>query len=302
MAGTPDGDAVDRGAGWLDAAWEVLAAGALPRLPGRPRRGERRFVLLHPAHGLAILDTWSAWSASTPVSDQEMAAALDAELTLTDFLRRFDPRLPVRRIHMAQAELPRLAGVVARSYAGTPPLELPEAWMDAVRSTLGMPQPPTDRAEVAIPPRRIAGRLRLAAGIAALVAAGAVGLLQTVGDDLAQRGRTAPVVAEAGTPQVAAPPATLAVAVPEAAPLPGTASGDAESSPAMLPDPLPVLVAAPAERAADMPAAMVPQPAARSRRTARSTAPSRLTQGRMPNSSGSFIWRQSQQYATGNGG
>lgn len=333
----PAGDPADEGAGWLDATWVVLPAGALPGLPGRARRGERRFVLLHPARGIAILDTWSAWSATRASSNEEMAASLDAELTLVGFLRRFDPRLPVRRIHMAQAELPHLAGVLSRSYAGTPPLELPESWMDAVQSTLAVPQPPHDRAWRATRLHRIAGRSRLAAGIAALAAAGAVRLLTADGYDVGQRRQTAPIAAETGAPQVAASRTTLAIAAPEPAPLlaaqsrtasaepaaepaaitpppgagrtvgqtdllPGTPPGGAESTPAALPDPARILTAAAVERAADRPAAVAPKRFGRSRRFDRPTVPSRFTQGWMPNSSGSFIWWQSQQYATGNGG
>lgn len=305
----PDGDAMDEGAGWLDATWVVLSAAALPGLPGRVRRGERRFVLLHPAHGIAILDTWSAWSAARALSNEAIAASLDAELMLEGFLRRLDPRLPVRRIHLAQSELSRLAGVVARSYAGTPPLELPVSWMDAVRSTLAVPQPQAYRPEPAIPPRRIAGRSRLAAGIAALVAAGAVGLLKADGHDVARRGPTAPIVAEVALPQGAASRTALAVAVPEPArplgqtdPLQGATPGNTGSPPAVLQDSAPVLTATAEQRAADGPTAAAPQRTGRSRRIAQPTAPSRYTQGRMLNSSGSFIRQQSLQYATANGG
>lgn len=321
---TPDGDAVEEGAGWLDATWVVLSARALPGLPGRARRGERRFVLLHPAHGMAILDTWSAWSAARTLSNEGIAASLDAELILEGFLRRFDPRLPVRRIHLAQSELPRLAGVVARSYAGTPRLALPPSWMDAVRSTLAVPQPPTYRVEPAIPPRRIARRSRLAAGVAALVAAGAVGLLNADGDDAARRGSTAPIVAETAVPEpapfLAARPSTAgAQPAPETAvltppsmgagrtlghadPLQGATPGSTGSSPAAVQNSARVFTAAAVERAADGPTAIAPQRMGRSRRIARPTSSSRYTQGWMPNSSGSFIRQQSLQYATANGG
>lgn len=306
---TPDGDAMEEGEGWLDATWVVLSAGALPGLPGRVRRGERRFVLLHPAHGMAILDTWSAWSAARALSNEAIAASLDAELILEGFLRRFDPRLPVRRIHLAQSELPRLAGVVARSYAGTPALELPVSWMDAVRSTLAVPQPPIYRAAPAIPSRRIARRSRLAAGVATLLAAGVVGLLNADGHDAARRGPTAPIMAEtAAHPRTAgAPPAPEAAAVTppsmgasravdQADPLGGATPGSTGSSPAR------VVTAAAEERTADGPTATAPQRSGRSRRVAPPTGPSRYTQGWMPNSSGSFIRQQSLQYATANGG
>jgi hypothetical protein len=331
----PPVEAVDEGEGWLDASWVVLPAEVLPGLPGRTLAGERRFVLLHPARGMAILDLWSPVKT---LSDEEITASLDAEITLAGFLRRFDPRLPVRRIHLAHAELHRLAGAVARSYAGTPPLELPESWMDAVRSTLAVPQTPMDRAGLAIPRRRIAGRYRLAAGIAALVTAGAVGLLAVDADDVAPRAQPAPIAAEASTPRAPASPTMLAIAVPEQAPFPaapprpasaeprpepaavtppspvagrigvqadplqGAAPGSAEPSPAVPPDTARVDAAAAAEGAADRPSAVPPQRIGRPGRIARPAVPARFSQGSMPNSSGSFIRQQSQQYATGNGG
>src|SRR5688572_27283609 len=52
----PPGEPMHEGGGWLDADWVVLPAEALPGLPGRTLPEERRFVLLHPARGMAILD------------------------------------------------------------------------------------------------------------------------------------------------------------------------------------------------------------------------------------------------------
>lgn len=333
----PPGEPMHEGGGWLDADWVVLPAEALPGLPGRTLPEERRFVLLHPARGMAILDLWAPTRAR-PLSDEEVTASLDAEITLAGFLRRLDPRLPVRRIHLAQAELPRLAGAIARSYAGTPPLELPESWMDAVRSTLAVPQPPADQAARAMRRRRMAGRYRLAAGIAALVTVGAVGWLAAGGQDDTQQAASAPNLAEASVPQAAASRMRLDAAVPQPAPIPaappGTASAelrpepaaaappsaatgrtgvqaaalqaaapeDAGPPPAMPPDPARIAAEAAEQGAAEEPAAMPPQPVRRSRRITRRAAPERYSQGWIPNSSGSFIRQQSQQYATGNGG
>lgn len=362
----PAGDPMDESKGWLDAGWVVLPAETLPGLPGEPRAGERRFVLLHPAHGIAILDLWSSVAA---LPELEVAASLDAEVALAGFLRRHDPRLPVRRIYLTQAALPQLTGVVARAYAGTPPLDLPEGWIDAVRGSLAVPQKPAGRAARRMPRLRMAGRYRLAAGIAALLTAGVVGLLAAGGHVAGER--VQPVAEEGGAPGSTAPATTLAVAVPEpapaepalspatpppesAGPLPARAAVApppvAEPPPAMLPDPARIAAAAapaapvfstaapppesvgppaasvaapppaaepapavqpdPARTAAatveedttDRPVAAPPRSVRRQPRPVRRAAPAPYAQGRMLNSSGSFIRQQSLQYATGNGG
>lgn len=237
----PAGDLMD--GGWLDAGWVTLPAEALPGLPGEPRTGERRFVLLHPAHGIAILDLWSSVAA---LPELEVAASLDAELALAGFLRRHDPRLPVRRIYLAQAALPQLTEVVARAYAGAPPLELPEGWIDAVRGRLAEPQRPTSLAARRLPRLRMAGRYRLAAGIAALLTAGVVGLLAAGGHVGGQRAQ--PVAEATSAPATAA---TLTAAVPEAAP----------AEPARSPATPPLAASAGPPAAAEPPAAMPPDPA-----------------------------------------
>lgn len=245
----PAGDLMD--GGWLDAGWVTLPAEALPGLPGEPRTGERRFVLLHPTHGIAILDLWSSVAA---LPELEVAASLDAELALAGFLRRHDPRLPVRRIYLAQAALPQLTGVMARAYAGVPPLELPEGWIDAVRGRLAVPQKPAGLT-ARMPRLRMAGRYRLAAGIAALLTAGVVGLLAAGGHVGGQRAQ--PVAEAAGTPAVAA---TLAAAVPEPAPA-EPALSPATPPPAVSTGPLAASTATAPPAAAEPPAAMPPDPA-----------------------------------------
>lgn len=177
---TPIGaPAPQEGRHWLDAEWTVLPAVALPGLPGGSCSGKRRFVLLHPVRGIAILELWP--SAGAP---EEAPESLDAELQLASFLRRLDPRLPALRIHLAEAELPNLAKVLARVYAGTGPLELPEgdAWIEAVQASLAAPVP----AATAAHPRRLAPWHHLAAGFAAVAMLAAFGLFFADGQIFAE--------------------------------------------------------------------------------------------------------------------
>lgn len=217
---TPIGEpAPQAGRHWLDAEWTVLPAEALPGLPGGTQSGKRRFVLLHPVRGIAILDLWS----SAEVAQEAMPEALDAELLLAGFLRRLDPRLPALRIHLAEAELPNLAKVLARTYAGTGPLELPEgdAWIAAVQASLA-----ASPAVAAARPRRLASGHRLAAGFAVLAMLAAFGLVFADGPIFAEdtRPSLAPAPAMAALDRAAsepdeAPPASLADAGPEPAPV-----------------------------------------------------------------------------------
>lgn len=205
---------------WLDAEWTVLPAEALPGLPGSAQSGKRRFVLLHPVRGIAILDLWP----SAGVTQEAVPESLDAELQLAGFLRRLDPRLPALRIHLAEAELPKLAKVLARAYAGTGPLELPEgdAWMEAVQASLAAP--PT---AAAAKPRRLASRHRLtAAGFAAVAMLAAFGLFFADVPMFAAGTRPAlapaPAIAALGQATFGADearPAPLADAGPEPAPI-----------------------------------------------------------------------------------
>ncbi|MBR0647994.1 hypothetical protein, partial [Plastoroseomonas hellenica] len=127
--------------GWrpLAAGWVVLPTDRLAGFPAGARPRERRFLLMHPAYGIVVLELWSAGIAP---GDAPLAGAwLEAELRLAGFLRRFDPRLPICRIHLAVPELPHLVGVLARAFAGTEPLRLPcgDAWMGAVQAALAAP-------------------------------------------------------------------------------------------------------------------------------------------------------------------
>ncbi|MBR0646131.1 hypothetical protein [Plastoroseomonas hellenica] len=213
---TPIGEpGPQEGRHWLDAEWTVLPAEALPGLPGAPRCGKRRFVLLHPVRGVAILDIWP--SAGVP---EETPESLDAELQLAGFLRRLDPRLPALRIHLAETELPNLPKVLARTYAGTGPLELPEgdAWIAAVHASLAAPVPAAGRAR----PRRLARRHHLAAGFAVLAMLTGFGLFFADGQIFAEdtQPSLAPTSAFAGVGQAPsgpdeARPAPLAPAGPE---------------------------------------------------------------------------------------
>lgn len=219
---TPIGEpAPQAGRHWLDAEWTVLPAEALPGLPGGTQSGKRRFVLLHPVRGIAILDLWS----SAEVAQEAMPESLDAELLLAGFLRRLDPRLPALRIHLAEAELPNLAKVLARTYAGTGPLELPEgdAWIAAVQASLA-----ASPAAAAARPRRPASGHHLAAGFAAVAMLAAFGLFFADGPIFAEdtRPSLAPAPAIAALDQAAsepdeARPTSLADAGPEPAPEPG---------------------------------------------------------------------------------
>jgi hypothetical protein len=263
----PAGEPMNESGGWLDPSWVVLPAETLPGLPGEPRAGERRFVLLHPAHGIAILDLWSSVAA---LPELEVAAALDAELALAGFLRRHDPRLPVRRIYLAQEALPQLAGVVARAYAGASTLNLPEAWIDAVRGTLAVPQKPAGRAAWRMPRLRMAGRYRLAAGIALLLTAGVVGLLAAGGHVIEQRAQpvadaaNAPGRTASATPPLAAsagPLAARAAIAPPAAAGPPPATPPDPVRAAAAPAPPAARAASAPPAAADLPSATLPDPA-----------------------------------------
>jgi hypothetical protein len=175
----------------LGAGWIVLPAGALPGLPGSAMPEDRRFVLLHPARGVTVLDLFPA-AASRP-----RPGWLEAELLLAGFLRRFDPRLPVHRIHLAEPELPQLHGVLARAFARSEPLDLPggDAWMGAVQATLAASPLQAGAAR-----RRPAGRRgrRYRRAAAALFLAGAAAALP---GDAARL--TAP---EPGPAAISAPP------------------------------------------------------------------------------------------------
>lgn len=218
---TPIGEpAPQEGRHWLDAAWTVLPAETLPGLPGSPPSGKRRFVLLHPVRGIAILDLWP----SAEVAHEASPESLDAELQLAGFLRRLDPRLPALRIHLAEAELPNLPKVLARTYAGTGPLELPEgdAWIAAVQTSLTAPP-----AAAAARPRRLASRHRLAAGLAAVAMLAGFGLFFADGPIFAEDTRPslgpAPAIAaldQAASEPDEARPASLADTGPELAPEP----------------------------------------------------------------------------------
>lgn len=256
--------APQEGRHWLDATWTVLPAEALPGLPGGTHSGKRRFVLLHPVRGIAILDLWP----SAEVAQEAMPEALDAELRLAGFLRRLDPRLPALRIHLAEAALPNLAKVLARAYAGTGPLELPEgdAWIAAVQSSLAAPP-----VAVAARPRRLAGRHRLAAGFAAVAMLAAFGLFFADGPIFAEdtRPSLAPATAMAVLGQAASEPdetrpASLADAGPE--PTPTEAASIEAASTAPMPElgdtALPLAVASREDVTAEALPEPVPQPPA----------------------------------------
>ncbi|HEY4253625.1 MAG TPA: hypothetical protein VGM87_20625 [Roseomonas sp.] len=326
--------------GWLDANWVVLPAETLPGLPGTARPEERRFVLLHPARGMTILDLWSVARDRT---EEAASVGLDAELRLASFLRRFDPRLPVRRIHLAQAALPQLAAVVARSHAGAPPLELPESWMGAVRSMLSAHDDPSPASAypggAAMSRRLMVGGTRLAACIA-LLAVAAVGLLAVAGRQGAEAPPGAPIAVAAADTLPAAPvtyaprsmdrmpagsigtdpgindhsrdaeaeppPMPAAAARPPVA-MPPEASVDIAAAP-MLPDASSLSEAAASPAHPGMVAArsgtgtVAPDPVGRPHRIARRAMPTHYSRGGTPNARGSFIRQQSEQYATSNGG
>jgi hypothetical protein len=224
--------APQEGRHWLNPEWTVLPAEALPGLPRGTHSGKRRFVLLHPVRGLAILDLWSP----AEVAREAVPESLDAELELAGFLRRLDPRLPALRIHLAEAALPSLAKVLARTYAGTGPLELPEgdAWIAAVQTSLAAPAPTVTTAL----PRHLARRHHLAAGLAVLAMLAAFGQFsgdgQIVAEDMQPSSAAAPAIAaleQAASEQNEARAVPLADADPEP-----TITEAASAAPAPEPD------------------------------------------------------------------
>ncbi|HEY4250107.1 MAG TPA: hypothetical protein VGM87_02850 [Roseomonas sp.] len=186
----------------LTAGWLVLPTDRLTGFPTGEGPGERRFLLMHADYGAAVLDLWSP-EAAPPGSDMPVTrACLDAQIRLATFLRRFDPRLPIRRIHLAEPELPRLTGVLARAFAGMEPLRLGDggAWMGAVQDALAAPPaiaPPPPPA----PRPRAPRRLGLAIGSTfALGATAALALLIADGSPTAPMARLPAVTAEAEAP------------------------------------------------------------------------------------------------------
>jgi hypothetical protein len=226
----------------VPAGWQPVAAGWVmqptARLAGFPAGGplrERRFLLMHGDHGLVVLDLWAPGAASP---DAPGPGSLAAELRLATFLRRFDPRLPVRRLHLAEPELPALPRLLARTVAGAEPLDLPggHAWMAAVQAMLAAAP---EALPVAAPARRPVPRPRralnwpLAIGGAA-IAATALGLLLLAMLPPAAVPRPAAVAAAAAPAPVPEPAADPPLAAMAAAPPLPAARG---------PDPLPALLA-----------------------------------------------------------
>lgn len=186
---------------WLGMDWVVRSADTLPGLP-RGIGAERRFLVLHPAHGVIILDLWRRAECPLGADAQPLPPnALEAEARLASFLRRLDPRLPVHRIHLMELELPRLSDVLDRAFAEAEPLALlgGDSWVGAVQAALAAPQPLALAARSPQQQRLVAGRhppraSRAAIGIAATVVMIAIGVgllaewpraLTAAGDDFA---------------------------------------------------------------------------------------------------------------------
>lgn len=207
-----EGPARDDGWRPLAAGWVVLPTDRLAGFPAGARPRERRFLLMHADYGIVVLELWSAGAA--PGGAPPTAAWLEAELRLAGFLRRFDPRLPIRRIHLATPELPRLVGVLTRAFAGTEPLRLPcgDAWMGAVQATLAAAPGAAPAPAAASRPRAYPRPARwrgVAAGAAGTIALGGV----VVAALLLAEGRPGPEPPRAGTgegPAVAAAPISAA--------------------------------------------------------------------------------------------
>lgn len=175
----PAGPARAGGWPWLAMEWVVRSADTLPGLPAGAGPEARRFLILHAAHGVVILDLWRPAARPTGMVSPLPPAALDAELRLAGFLRRFDPRLPTHRIHLAEPELPRLAEVLACAFAEAEPLQLAggDSWVGAVQAALAAAPPSAPVARLPRRPRPVAIRHRPRTGRAAIGIAATVILL-----------------------------------------------------------------------------------------------------------------------------
>jgi hypothetical protein len=195
LAALRDGTVPEREGGWrrLAAGWVVQPTGRLAGFPAGSRAQDRRFLLLHADYGVTLLDLWSP--AGAPPPGPAASGWLEAELRLAAFLRRFDPRLPIRRLHLAEAELPALPGVLARAVAELEPLSLPggDAWMAAVQDMLeavpatgppSLPRPAPRR--LSLPSRRH-GLAVAAIAAVALIGLGGLAALPLLGGDAARR-------------------------------------------------------------------------------------------------------------------
>lgn len=213
---------------WLSMEWVVRSADTLPGLPAGASPEARRFLVLHAAHGVVILDLWRP--ADLPPGEAVPPlppAALDAEFRLAGFLRRFDPRLPAHRIHLAEPELPRLAEVLARAFAEAEPLQLPggESWVGAVQAALAAPPPPAPAESRPRRPRPVVIRHRPGARRAAIGIAATIVLLAIGGRFLAERPRPPAAVditvaRMEPSPEPEAPPIAAIAEVARIAPLP----------------------------------------------------------------------------------
>ena len=201
-------------------------------------------VLLHPARGVALLETPPHWTPDAP-------ARLRRRLAQARFAAIFPGTLPVVHARLQRGALSDLPQLLAKGFAALPPLDLPggDAWMAAVRRALLAPAdaPGTARAG------RRRGRLLGAAG---LVLASALG-----GAFLAQRPPAPPPreqAGRAGAPGPAGPLERLASGVVVTAEASAARLAEAER----LPGPLPLPDQAPPEDARAVEFAEAPPPAA----------------------------------------
>jgi hypothetical protein len=149
-------------------------------------------VLLHPAHGVALLESPPHWTPDAP-------ARLRRRLAQARFAAIFPGTLPVVHARLQRGALSGLPQLLANGFAAQPPLDLPggDAWMRAVRRAL---LAPADAPGTGQGGRR-RGRLLGAAGF---VLASAVG-----GAFLAQRPPAPPPREPTALPGLPDPPGLL---------------------------------------------------------------------------------------------
>ena len=206
-------------------------------------------VLLHPARGVALLETPPHWTPDAP-------ARLRRRLAQARFAAIFPGTLPVVHARLQRGALSDLPQLLAKGFAALPPLDLPggDAWMAAVRRALLAPADAPGTAEGG----RRRGRLLGAAG---LVLASALG-----GVFLAQRPSAPPPREQAAAPALPDPPRLLerlasgVVVTAEASAAPTLAEAERLPGPLPLPDEAPPEDARAVEFAEVSPPAAPPQP------------------------------------------
>jgi len=96
-------------------------------------------VLLHPARGVALLESPPHWTPDAP-------ARLRRRLAQARFAAIFPGTLPVVHARLQRGALSGLPQLLAKDFAALPPLDLPggDAWMAAVTSSV-VDEPPRSR-------------------------------------------------------------------------------------------------------------------------------------------------------------